>query len=391
MVSNLYKGVEEHGRSIRVWFMLDGKRCREVLHDKAPTQRNLAAAAKLRSEIVELIKRGLFRYEQYFPNSPRGKQSKRSPSNTFETLGDKWLASKKKPGFKPATIRTYKSRLKFWTETFGDKPLSQIDSFDITDALAKREWHPKTYNNVLIPVRGVFGAALKGGYIDIDPTEDLENCTVEETTPNPLTSEECERVISYMRETYNGQVANYFAFAIYTGLRPCEIIELRWRDVDANKEIVSVSRAKVCGKVQATKTRAKWPVHLLPPALKALLAQRQYTFAKGPDATVFENPATQRAWADESRQRKLHWAPTLHKLGIMGRDAYQTRHTFATMLLMRGLMPSYISSQLGHASIAMVMKVYAKWIPGTAEDNAEATRAKAMFALDMPHKSTGTT
>ncbi|EJL26614.1 phage integrase family protein [Caulobacter sp. AP07] len=42
------------------------------------------------------------------------------------------------------------------------------------------------------------------------------------------------------------------------------------------------------------------------------------------------------------------------------RGAYQTRHTFATIPLMGGINPAYIARQLGHASLAMVFKVYAK-------------------------------
>ena len=57
---------------------------------------------------------------------------------------------------------------------------------------------------------------------------------------------------------------------------------------------------------------------------------------------------------------------------------YQTRHTFASILLMGGINPAYIAKQLGHATTAMVHKVYAKWID-RADKGAEASRANAVM------------
>jgi integrase len=124
--------------------------------------------------------------------------------------------------------------------------------------------------------------------------------------------------------------------------------------------------------------------------LDALLRQKTHTFAKGPDACVFENPVTQKAWSDDQRQRINYFAPTLHRLGIRGRDAYQCRHTFATMLLMAGIKAAYIATQLGHSTPAMVERRYARWVKGTVEDYAEAARAAAIFAPILPHKQTNT-
>ena len=47
--------------------------------------------------------------------------------------------------------------------------------------------------------------------------------------------------------------------------------------------------------------------------------------------------------------------------GIRYRPAYNTYHTYATVCLMNGLNPVYVTSQLGH-SVVMLMKRYAKWI-----------------------------
>jgi integrase len=387
-----YKGVETHGNTIRIWFMLNGKRHRETIPGKTPLEVNKAAAERLRAEIVDQIKHQRFRYEDYFPDSIHAGTSKKSLKHTFNDIADVWIKTlAAKPDIKLATIKAYASRLKFWRETIGDKPIRNIDYLTLTGALASKKWtSTKTYNETLIPLRSIFSIALDGDYIDKDPTAKIHNAKVVMPEPDPFSSEERELILEHMQNTYNPQIWNYFSFFFFTGLRPSELVELRWRDIDFTKGKAHIRRAKVGGRIQLTKTGARWIIDLLPPALDALLRQKTHTFAKGPDACVFENPVTQKAWSDDQRQRINYFAPTLHKLGIRGRDAYQCRHTFATMLLMAGIKAAYIATQLGHSTPAMVERRYARWVKGTVEDYAEAARAAAIFAPILPHKQTNT-
>jgi integrase len=49
-------------------------------------------------------------------------------------------------------------------------------------------------------------------------------------------------------------------------------------------------------------------------------------------------------------------------IGIRHRACYQTRHTFATLNLMAGANPMWVSRQMGHASMKMLLERYSKWI-----------------------------
>jgi integrase len=57
------------------------------------------------------------------------------------------------------------------------------------------------------------------------------------------------------------------------------------------------------------------------------------------------------------------WTPTLKKLGIRHRPAYNTRRTCATLMLMAGSNPAWAAKQLGH-SIKMFLDTYSRWIDG---------------------------
>ena len=52
------------------------------------------------------------------------------------------------------------------------------------------------------------------------------------------------------------------------------------------------------------------------------------------------------------------------KAGIRRRRLHDTRHTFASILLMNGESPAYVKDQLGHSSIRMTVDVYGHLIPG---------------------------
>lgn len=174
-----------------------------------------------------------------------------------------------------------------------------------------------------------------------------------------------------MREHFDVRVVNYFEFAFLTGMRPEELIAIRWDDVDWKHGSIAVSRAKTFkGGVKVLKTSEARNVDLVARALAVLHSQK--TFKRKDLVEIFENPGTDKAWHDERSQRDTYWKPTFQSLGIRIRRAYQTRHTYATTALMAGVNPTYIAKQMGHANARMLFTVYAKWI-----DSADKGREKA--------------
>jgi integrase len=70
-------------------------------------------------------------------------------------------------------------------------------------------------------------------------------------------------------------------------------------------------------------------------------------------------------YATEKAQR-VAFTKALRKLGIRHRKQYNTRHSYATALLMAGANPMFVANQLGH-SLQVLLKTYAKWIHGEAD------------------------
>ena len=63
------------------------------------------------------------------------------------------------------------------------------------------------------------------------------------------------------------------------------------------------------------------------------------------------------------------WRPLMNMLNIKYRTFEQTRHTYASILLVEGERPYYISKQMGHASLYTTLTRYAKFIPNDDDGN----------------------
>ena len=63
------------------------------------------------------------------------------------------------------------------------------------------------------------------------------------------------------------------------------------------------------------------------------------------------------------------WRPFMDMLNIKYRTFEQTRHTYASILLVEGERPYYISKQMGHASLYTTLTRYAKYIPNDDDGN----------------------
>lgn len=369
------KGIEIRDGKIRLSFMRDGIRCREVL-PLAPTPANLRHAERLRREIVDKIRLGSFRYAEYFPDSPRCGADKSAPV-TFGDYAKRYLNLR--TDLAKSTLKSYRAALNsFWLPTLGKMVLTEIVFTDVSSALAGRAWKSnKTRNNYLIVLRRVLDAAFVDGIIDRNPADRVRNAKVQQQEPDPLLLEEVELILAKMLERYHEHVVNYFDFGIFSGLRTSELIALEWGDVDFRRNQVCVRRAFVEGEVKTTKTSRIRHVDLNSRAKAALMRQKGLTFLVG--GHVFLNPVTGAPWADDYRQRINYWHPTLKALGLRARDAYQTRHTYATLLLMSGANPAYVAQQLGHTTMKITLERYARWMP-RADNGAEIAKFEARLS-----------
>lgn len=345
-------GIEEHYGSIRIVFMYKGTRCREIVK-LPPTKKNIAYAAQLRAEILRKITLGQFIYREYFPDSPR---VERNESPTFFEMAKIWIEGQTHLAY--STEKEYRGMLnRYWLPELGDLRMRDINHTKLLEVIGSINWAAKTRNNALGPLKNIFELAHMDGIIDSNPVSRIKNAKVQKPEPDPLSLEELEIVLQWMKK--EPRWLGYFEIAFFTGMRTSELIALRWGDVDFHNRLIRVQRARVRAQEKGTKTSTIRDIELSSRALSALERYKAFTLLRGEE--VFIHPGTGEPIIDD-RPPRLFWESALKALGLRHRAAYQTRHTCITLWLMSGANPMWVARQVGHSSPQMTFNRYARWI-----------------------------
>lgn len=395
------EGVTPAGDRIQIRFSWRGQELRPTLPLK-PTAANLKHAARMREMILADIRAGTLDLAAYFPGYRFAHRHDAGDiaggGRTFAEWVDVW-AKLAVRDLEHSTLRIYRRHLAaYWLPAFGalhpakithERVLSRLAELAAEHAGSDGSVRPglsrKTQNNILIPLRAVFGLVVRSTKV-ADPTEGIGNLKVQKSDPDPFTREEVEVILDALRRHADAETADYFEFAFFAGMRVSEQIALLWTDVDLRTHAVRVHRARVLAQdKERTKTNVERVVELNARAAAVLDRQRGRTQLAG--GAVFRNPATGRPWNDEQEQRRT-WTRVLRLAGVRYRPPKECRDTSVTLALQAGADPAWVAAQHGH-SVQVMLKSYAKWIPrGDLGRNLAAVNA-ALGATIAQSRETG--
>lgn len=370
--------------TIEITFTYRGQRCRERIK-LAPTPPNLKRAAQHRAAILDAIQKGTFDYRVTFPDSPRSAlfAERQGEVLTVEKYLDDWL-ERQRAHLKASTYDGYRKTVNnHLTPEFGKLRLADLKRTHVKDYCAKLKTSNKSIRNRLSVLRAALGEAMQDDLIESNPLYGWQwkskEAPDDDDDVDPFTAEEQKAIFGKL----NGQELNLFQFAFWTGMRTSELIALQWGDVDWHRGTVEVRRAltraaiakKSEGETPKTKSGRRH-VKLLTPALAALTAQKAFTYLA--NQHIFKNPRTDKRWSGDLVIREA-WKRALKLAKVRYRRPYQTRHTFASMMLTAGESPMWVAQQMGHKDWTMIARVYGKWIKDAQPE--AGNKAVAMFSL----------
>lgn len=419
-------GVENHGGSLRIWFIYKGIRVRENL-GVPDTPKNRKIAGELRSSVCFSIKMGSFNYLAQFPNSSNLKRfGVESKEISVGDLAELWLDLKKMEISENAMGR-YRSTIRNMVPRIGAtrqaSSVTKEDLMVIRKELLTGYQTPKTGHKVIVKGRTVptvnfymgvianmFRFATDSGYIRENPFNGLSPLKKSRVEPDPLTREEFTRLIDACRHQ---QTKNMWSLAVYTGIRHGELVSLAWEDIDLKAGTMTIRRnhvRKESFSLPKTDAGTDRVIFLVKPALNILknqaemtrlgkqhlvdVALREYGRSEQHPCTFVFNPqlVTRNGLAGHHYSvMSIHqsWEKAMRRAGIRYRKAYQSRHTYACWSLSAGANPNFIATQLGHTDAQMVYKVYGKWMSDKNHDQlAILNQSLTADAPPMPHAST---
>ena len=281
----------------------------------------------------------------------------------FFTAGawlDEWLAGKRGV-ITPRTRAKYEQYVGEFRASLGERdksPLNAISSREVRvfrDALARAGHSPVTVNGALKILASPFTAALRLGYITVNPCAGVEMLRDEaDAEKDVFTPDQVRALIAAAEGDWKGAILTGYL----TGLRLRDVTELRWEAVDFKAGMLRV------------KTRKTGAVVMLPlhPELAAWLREQTRGIGKAP---VFP------AFAGKSGSGKsglsMRFRGIMERAGIVGRilrqraegsagrtqsslSFHSLRHSFNSALANAGVAQELRQKLTGHASAAMNAK-----------------------------------
>jgi integrase len=179
----------------------------------------------------------------------------------------------------------------------------------------------------LVDRNAAAGAARKGR--DVEPTGRVRY----------LTDTERQALLEACDSNRDPRLAPLVRLALLTGMRQGELLGLRWRDLDLDRQLASLSRAKAGAR----------PVALSGPAVAILRDLHGKRVVGWP--AVFAAPPYGRAYFPRTAFERATEAAELRDFRF-----HDLRHTFASALLSAGATLPELAAALGHKTLAMVAR-----------------------------------
>lgn len=242
---------------------------------------------------------------------------------TFRDLMDRYMTEYSAINKAPRSHERDKELRKNLEPVFGDMYLTKISPSQIAEYKVKRRKEgasARTVNLELILMTHAYNLALREwGWVRENPASKVKKEKVSNFIERWLTLEEEGKLLKASQEW----LQEITVFAINTGLRQSEILDLTWRQVDLNRRTIVIYEQKNKG------------VDTLPlnqNALNVLMQRNQYPH--GEDGLVFFNTLGKRILtANLWRSFQL----AVQKSGIRRLRFHDLRHTFATRLVQSGV------------------------------------------------------
>ncbi|MBA7529092.1 putative prophage phiRv2 integrase [subsurface metagenome] len=217
--------------------------------------------------------------------------------------------------------------------------------------------------------------AVRQGYLGRNPCELVDPPKPRKKPMRTLTPSELEVLLE---NASSNQFYPVIYTAVSTGLRQAELLGLRWRDIDLDFLSISVSqvlykRRGVCQFNEPKTSHSRRRVAMTPKLalfLRDYRADREslyWQLGKSPELDDLVFASVQGKPIDPGVLTH-NFARIAKRAGLENVRFHDLRHTFASLMLLRGAKPKVISEALGHSSVAFTMDTYSHIIEGMQED-----------------------
>ena len=349
-----------------------------------PENRRLAEA---KATLIDAeMKDGSFNYLQWFPHGNRAGyfdgQKTTSRPRTVRERYEQWIAGKAPPLVRRSTVRDWRQH--FTGYILPRYQNQSVDGLRPADIIGFRSYliqdldlKVKTAKNVIGSLKAFYRDAIAEGIIakDLNPFEGLPKPwwpATDNEDPDPFDDTERDQILDYFKSK-RPILHPFIYFLFWQGCRPSEATALKWRRVDLARARASIAESRNLGVEAGPKTRAsRRTITLLPNVVQVLKTIKPLRVE--PDSHVFLDSKGKPI--DQAEFGRYYFQGALRALEIRHRDFYNTRDTFISIALSKGIAPKWISEQTG-TGLTMIGRRYGRWLPDISISPVEVLMAKA--------------
>jgi integrase len=224
-----------------------------------------------------------------------------------------------------------------------------------------------TINQKLAVLSRVFSLAVENGYVSQNPVSKvrrLREPEKRERVMSPSEETSIREVLAADTARYH-DLADFFTLATNTGMRACEIVGLRFSEVDFERLEINLP---------AERTKEAKP-KTIPINRTVFEVLNRVKSDCGGAERVFPGEFTYQ------RASSL-WREVCKAAGVVGLRVHDLRHTFASRLLEAGVRETDINRLLGHSSLRMT----ARYTHSSEQSRKQAVEALSQDCLKEPER-----
>jgi integrase len=297
---------------------------------------------------------------------------------TLADLLNQWLQGYVKTNCSIRTLESYQSTVeRHLIPALGDVQLKQLQPAMIQEyygqACEKLSAKSVLYHHRILKQALKYG--VRQGYLGRNPCDLVDAPRPRKKPMRTLTPEEAKILLETATDN---QFYPVIYAALNTGLRQAELLGLRWRDIDLDLRSISVcqvlyKRRGVCEfkepKTEHSRRRVNMTAKLADYLSEYKGERESLSLHLGrllkPDDLVFSSIEGRPI---DPGVLSHNFARIAKRAGLQGVRFHDLRHTFASLMLLKGAKPKVISEALGHSSVAFTMDVYSHIIEGMQSD-----------------------
>jgi integrase len=267
--------------------------------------------------------------------------------------------------FRPGTVALYRHTLRRFQAIAGELSLPEItaehfDKYRVArlkgSTELKKNPRPRSVVSVNVELgtlKAAFNTARRWGLVTQSPFIECSLCPEPEQSAPFFSPQDFDKLVTAIRERWLREVV---VFAVLTGMRRGEILNLQWSQVNTVKRLVTIESSPTF----KTKGGRRRVIPLNETAAYVLEGRR--TLSASPYVFTFGDRQIPEDWLTHKFKARVR------NLGLDGRLHFHSlRHTFASWLAQDGVSLFAIQKLLGHSS-ANVTQIYSHLQPDQMHD-----------------------